>query len=93
MPPKEYSPRKKLKANDRLQAKKDAGAIAATSEDVSATARDKDLRQEHEKTALLWLADQFFALQGRSLEQVAHDEARAYDSTSLLYGFNINGVV
>jgi hypothetical protein len=75
--PKEYSPRKKLKANDRLAAKKEAGAIASTSEDVSAMARDKDLRQEHEKTALIRLADQFFASQGRSLEQVAIDEAKA----------------
>lgn len=82
MPPKEYSLRKKLKANDRLQAKKDTGAIVSTSEDVSAIVRDKDLRQEHEKTALLRLADQFFALQGRSLEQVAYDEARVYNSVS-----------
>ncbi len=43
MPLKEYSLQKKLKANDRLQAKKEARAIALTSEDVSAIARDKDL--------------------------------------------------
>jgi hypothetical protein len=78
MPLKEYSSRKKLKAEEWLAAKKNEGVIAPTGEDDIASARDKDLRQDHEKTALLRLADQFFAFGARSLEQVAYDEAKEY---------------
>ena len=75
---------KKLTAHQRLTTKKQEGIISITSEEVEANLRNKDLRQPHEKTALLRLAQQFFASGGRSLEQVAYDTAEEWVLSVLL---------
>jgi len=75
------SPRKKLKAGERLALKTKAGIIPESSKDSNLSLRDADLRQNHEKGALLNLAHQFFAAGGRSIAQVALDMEEEYDLT------------
>jgi len=77
------SPRKKLKAEERLALKTKAGIIPESSKDSNLSLRDTDLRQNHEKGELLDLAHQFFALGGRSLAQVALDIEEEYILISL----------
>ena len=80
---KDYSPRKKLKPEERLALKKDVGIIPESSKESSLSLRDTDLRQNHEKGKLLELAHQFFAAGGRSLAQVALDKEEEYVTISL----------
>jgi hypothetical protein len=76
---KEYSPRKKLKVDERLAMKKTAGIIPESQKESTKILRDMDLRQATEKDALLELAHQFFAAGGRSIAQVVRDTEEKYD--------------